>query len=393
MKQLAVLGSTGSIGSSVLAVIAAFPDEFEVSALAAGHNVDLLRQQVMAFRPEVVSVARAEDARVLAAAFPDITWVSGNDGLFEVASRGPSDMVVVALTGSAGLEPTLGAIRAGKDIALANKESLVVAGELIMEETAKAGVRLLPVDSEHSAIHQAMRVGPPETVSRLILTASGGPFRTWSIERMAHATVSDALDHPTWKMGRKISVDSATMMNKGLEIIEAHHLFDIDEERIQVLIHPQSLIHSIVEYVDGSLIAQIAVNDMQVPILHALSHPKRFPCPAAPLDLTTAPPLTFEAPDEVKFPALALARDVLRTGGELPAVLNAANEVAVGAFLEGCCPFPAIISSVSAVVDSWSRRNRPIASIEQALATDQEARQLTAEHMRKYLCAAIGSEN
>ena len=392
MKRLAVLGSTGSIGSSTMAVVNAFPDDFEVSALAAGHNMDLLRRQAKACRPEMISVVKAEDARALAAEFPDIACVSGPRGLIEAASCESADMTVAAVAGSVGLEATMAAIRAGKDIALANKESLVVAGELMMAAAAKTGIHLLPVDSEHSAIHQAMRAGAPEAVSRLILTASGGPFRTWSAERLAHATVSEALDHPTWTMGRKITIDSATMMNKGLEIIEAHHLFGIPEDRIQVVVHPQSLVHSMVEYVDGSLIAQMAANDMRLPILHALSHPKRLPSPAPPLDLTTAPPMTFEAPDEGRFPSLVLAREALRAGGELPAVLNAANEVAVEAFLNGDCPFPAIASSVAAIVENWSGRNRPLENIEQALAVEEEARHLTKEHMRKYLCAGIGSE-
>jgi 1-deoxy-D-xylulose-5-phosphate reductoisomerase len=291
-------------------------------------------------------------------------------------------MVVAALVGAIGLVPTLEAIRAGKDIALANKETLVVAGALVMAEAAAAGVRLLPVDSEHNALHQGLRVGPVGAVKRLILTASGGPFRTWSAERIQQATVADALAHPTWKMGPKISVDSATMMNKGLEIIEAHHLFGLAEDRIAVVIHPQSLVHSLVEYVDGTLIAQLSVNDMRFPILYALSWPERLPSPLPPLDLVQAGQLTFEAPDPDRFPALELARQALRSGGEMPAVLNAANEVAVDAFLHGMLPFAGITATTGGILEVWEGRNRPLHSLEQALAADAEARRLAAERIR-----------
>ena len=392
MKRLAVLGSTGSIGSSTLEVADAFPGDFEIFGLAAGHDSGLFRQQITTHRPAVIAVARAEDARALATDFPDIECGWGTDGLTRVACCEKVDTVVAAMTGSSGLETIVSAIRASKNIALANKECLVVAGELMTNEAARAGIELLPVDSEHCAIHQALRAGPIETVSRLFLTASGGPFRRWSVEQTSRATVRDALDHPTWKMGRKISVDSATMMNKGFEIFEAHHFFGVPEDRIEILIHPQSLIHSMVEYVDGSVIAQLAVNDMKIPILHALSHPRRLASPLPPLDLTTTPPMTFEAPDLEKFPALRLARNVLQEGGELPAVLNAANEVAVEAFLDGCCPFPEIVASVTAIVDSWSARNRPLVDLDQALTADREARQLTTQYLRKYLGTAIGSE-
>lgn len=393
MKRLAVLGSTGSIGTSTLSVVEAFADRFEVVALAGGRNIDLLRSQIARHRPTMVSVARLEDAKILAREFPDTGVVTGVDGLEEVACCESAEAVVSALVGSIGLAPTVAAIRAGKDIALANKETMVVAGDLVMTEVEQAGVNLLPVDSEHAALHQVLGTSSPTGVARLILTASGGPFRTWSSNRIAQATVADALAHPTWRMGPKITVDSATMMNKGLEIIEAHHLFAVPENQIEVVVHPESLIHSMVEYVDGTMIAQLAPNDMRFPILHALSWPDRLPNHMAGLDLTTAPPMTFETPDEERFPALGLARAALRSGGEMPAVLNAANEVAVSAFLDGRCPLPAIATTVEKTLDRWSARNCPLASIEQALAADCDARALAGEEIRKYIHAEVGSEN
>ncbi len=393
MKRVAVLGSTGSIGTSTLSLVEAFSDRFQIVALAAGRNVELLRSQVAHHKPQLVAVARAEDARTLAREFGHTRFVDGFDGLEEVACFEAAQMVVSALVGSIGLAPTVAAIRAGKDIALANKETLVVAGGLVMAEVEQAGINLLPVDSEHAALHQALGNASPDNVTRLILTASGGPFRTWSPNRIANANVADALAHPTWKMGPKISIDSATMMNKGLEIIEAHHLFALPEDHIAVVIHPESLIHSIVEFVDGSLIAQMAPNDMRFPILHALSWPDRLPSRMPGLDLLAAPPMTFESPDENRFPSLRLAREALRAGGEMPAVLNAANEVAVASFLDGLCSLPAIAASVEATLDRWSAHNSPLASIEQALAADREARDVAGEELRKYLGTEVGSES
>jgi len=393
MKKIAVLGSTGSIGTSTLSVVEALPDRFQVVALAAGHNTELLRAQVARHNPQMVAVARAEDAQTLAREFEDTRFVDGLDGVAEVASFEASQMVVSALVGSIGLAPTVAAIRAGKDIALANKETLVVAGGLVMAEVERAGINLLPVDSEHAALHQALATAKSDSVARLILTASGGPFRTWSSKQIAEATIADALAHPTWKMGPKITIDSATMMNKGLEIIEAHHLFAMPEDLIDVVVHPESLIHSIVEFIDGSLIAQMAPNDMKYPVLHALSWPDRLPNRMPGLDLLTAPPMTFEAPDEERFPSIQLARAALRAGGEMPAVLNAANEVAVAAFLDTSCSLPAIVATVDATLDRWSARNRPLASIGQALAADREARDVAKEELRKYLNAEVGSES
>jgi len=287
MKRLAVLGSTGSIGTSTVSVVDEHADRFRIVALAAGGNIELLREQVSRHLPEVVAVARAEDAAALSKDFANTRFVSGADGLEQVACCEAADVVVSALVGAIGLAPSAAAIRAGKRLALANKETLVVAGDLVMAEAERAGVDLLPIDSEHVALHQILGSTSPEKVARLVLTASGGPFRTWPSERIAAATVSDALAHPTWKMGPKITVDSATMMNKGLEIIEAHHLFAIAEDRIDVIVHPESLVHSIVEYVDGAMIAQMAPNDMRFPILYALSWPDRLPATLPALDLAS----------------------------------------------------------------------------------------------------------
>ncbi len=380
-RSLAVLGSTGSIGASTLSIVQSFPDRFRIEALAAGTNIDLLRLQIQAHDPSVVAVRRREDADTLAGEFPNVRFFSGGEGLKEVACAARADTVVAALVGSVGLESTLAAIGEGKRIALANKETLVVAGKLVMTAAAERGVDILPVDSEHNAIHQALRVGPGNRVNRLILTASGGPFRTWSAERIAGATREETLDHPTWSMGPKITVDSATMMNKGLEIIEAHHLFGMPSEAIDVLVHPQSLVHSLVEYVDGTLIAQLSINDMRFPILYALAWPDRLASPLPGLDLVQAARLTFEAPDPERFPALRLAREALDAGGEMPAVMNAANEEVVSAFLEGRCAFPDISRTVEVVMELWTPRNRPLECLDQALEADRCARNLARENL------------
>jgi len=374
MKRLSILGSTGSIGTATLEVVRSNPDRFRVSALAAGSNIGLLSRQIIEFRPSFVSVISAEDAADLRTEFPDLEVASGAEGLEHAACHKQGDMVVVALTGSVGLRPTVAAIRAGMDIALANKEVLVMAGDLVMAEAERAGIRLLPVDSEHSALWQILQTGTFETVKRLVLTASGGPFWTWSLSKMASAGIEEALAHPTWKMGPKISVDSATMMNKGLEIIEAHHLFRMAKDRIDVIIHPQSLVHSMVVHTDGTILAQLCTNDMRIPILAALAWPDRPASSVESLDLTRVGRLDFSAPDPDRFPALDLARAALESGGEMPAVLNAANEVAVETFLAGHCPFGRITATISAVMEKWNNRNQTIASVEQALAVDSEAR-------------------
>ena len=376
MKRLAILGSTGSIGTSTLDLVRCYADRFRVIALTAGRNLTEFRRQIVEHRPVLVSVASNTDAKALATEFPEIDVSSGAEGLLRAARHHDVEMVVSALVGAVGLAPTVAAIRAGKDIALANKETLVIAGELVMAEVQKAGIKLLPVDSEHCALHQILSARPADAVSRLVLTASGGPFRTWTGSRMEQATIDEALAHPTWRMGPKISVDSATMMNKGFEIIEAHHLFAMPEDRIDVVIHPQSLVHSLVEFTDGTLLAQLSVNDMRSPILHALGWPESLASPVETLDLASVGRLDFFPPDHDRFPALGLARAALRSGGEMPAVLNAANEVAVEAFLAGGCPFHRITATIDAVMENWHSSNHPLTSIEQANQTDAEARRL-----------------
>lgn len=376
MRSLAVLGSTGSIGTSTLDLVRTHSHRFRVLALAAGHNLDLLRRQIIEHRPEVVSVARVEDASSLASEFPGTEFAAGADGLVRAACHDRVEMVVAALVGAVGLPSTVAAIRAGKDIALANKEALVMAGELVTSEAAAAGINLLPVDSEHSAIHQVLGGRSVNEIHRLILTASGGPFRTWSRSRMEKATIDEALAHPTWRMGPKISVDSATLVNKGLEIIEAHHLFATPEDRIEAVIHPQSLVHCLVEFTDGSLLGQLSANDMRLPILYALGWPERLAPPVAALDLGRAGTLDFEPLDPDRFPGIALARAALRAGGAMPAVFNAANEVAVRAFLAGRCTFGQITAIIDGVMDRWGGHSRSIASVEQAMETDAEARRM-----------------
>jgi 1-deoxy-D-xylulose-5-phosphate reductoisomerase len=342
VKTITVLGATGSIGRRTLDLAAAFPSEFRVAALAArGSDVALVAEQVRAHRPAAVALLdrAAVDrlARELPAPRPEL--LAGPEGLAAVAAEVPSDVVVSALVGAAGLVPTLAAIRAGRTIALANKETLVMAGALMTRAAREHGVRLLPVDSEHSAIFQCLAGAAPREVRRLVLTASGGPFRGWSAAALETVTVAQALRHPTWRMGAKITIDSATLMNKGLEILEAHWLFDVPFERIDVVVHPQSIVHSMVEFVDRSVLAQLGMPDMGIPILYALTHPDRLPCPAPALDLVKLGTLSFEAPDETAFPCLALARQAGRAGGAAPLVLNAANEVAVAGFLAERCGF------------------------------------------------------
>jgi 1-deoxy-D-xylulose-5-phosphate reductoisomerase len=288
---------------------------------------------------------------------------------------------VVAVVGSIGLLPTLAALRNGTDVALANKETLVVAGELVMREAAATAASIVPIDSEHCALHQGLQTGSIRAVRRLILTASGGPFLDWPADRIRAATVDEALAHPTWRMGRRVTVDSATMMNKGLEIIEACHLFGVPPGRVEVVVHRQSIVHSLVEFVDGNVVAQLAVHDMRVPIQYALSWPERLVSPLAPLDLTAVGELTFEPVDPERFPAVALARRALDDGGEMPAVLNAADEVAVEAFLDGRCSFADITATVEWVMERWRGSNRELATVEQALAADREARRLAGERL------------
>jgi 1-deoxy-D-xylulose-5-phosphate reductoisomerase len=343
VKRIAILGSTGSIGTSALSVVDAHPDRLQVVALAAGKSADALRAQVARYRPKLAAIGDAASAAALAAAAPAETRiVAGAQGLIDVATLPDVDILLCASSGTAALEAVLAAIEAGKVIALANKEVLVMAGEVVTRAARARGVLLLPVDSEHNAIHQCLHGRHAGEIQRLVLTASGGPFRSWPAEKLKGVRPEDALRHPTWQMGRKITIDSATLMNKGLEVIEAHWLFDVAAERIGVVVHPQSIVHSMVELTDGSTIAQLGVTDMRLPIQYAFSYPERWDAPLPPLDLTRCGALEFHAPDLDRFPCLGLAYDALRAAGTMPVVLNAANEVAVEAFLAGRLSFPAI---------------------------------------------------
>jgi 1-deoxy-D-xylulose-5-phosphate reductoisomerase len=355
--RLSILGSTGSVGEQTLAVCEAFPDRYEVVALGAGRNLETLEAQVRRFRPAMVSVADEVGAKELSGRLGDVAVeiVFGAEGLDAVATH-PADRVVAALVGAVGLRPTLAAIRAGRDIALANKEVMVMAGALVLREVKAHGVALLPVDSEHSAIFQALAGQRPEDVARLILTASGGPFRGWTEPKLAQASIAEALNHPNWDMGPKISIDSATLMNKGLEVIEARWLFDRAPESVDVVVHPQSIVHSLVEFVDGSVLAQLGLPDMKVPIAVALAHPERLPLDLPRLDLAALGRLDFEPPDLKRFPCLDLAYQALRADEAAPAVLNAANEISVAAFLEGRIPFPGIASLNAAVLEEHVAR-------------------------------------
>jgi 1-deoxy-D-xylulose-5-phosphate reductoisomerase len=381
-KRLAILGSTGSVGDQTLAVAASFPDRYRVTALGAGRNLDKLAEQVRRFRPELVAVADASGVAALRAKLPGIAVeiAAGSEGLEAVAAH-PSDLVVSALVGAVGLAPTLAAIRAGRDVALANKEVLVMAGALVLREARARGVTLLPVDSEHSAIFQALAGQRREDVARLILTASGGPFRTWDAARIARATVKEALRHPNWEMGPKITIDSATLMNKGLEVIEARWLFDVPPDHVDVVVHPQSIVHSLVEFVDGSVLAQLGLPDMRIPIAVALAHPERLPLDLPRLDLAALSKLDFEAPDRKRFPCLDLAYQALRAAEAAPAVLNAANEVAVAAFLDGRIPFAAIAAANAAVLDAFSARggSRALAGLGDVIEADAWARACARE--------------
>ncbi len=352
MKRIAILGSTGSIGGSALAVVDAHPDKLRVVALAAGRRADLLAAQVERYRPAVAAIASADDLVLLreSVAATGARAVAGAEGLVAVATHPDVDIVLCASSGTAALEAVLAAIGAGKTIALANKEVLVMAGALVTRAAREHGVALLPVDSEHNAIHQCLHARQPAEIKRLVLTASGGPFRTWTAARLEHVTPDDALRHPTWRMGRKITIDSATLMNKGLEVIEAHWLFDVPASRIDVVVHPQSIVHSMVELVDGSTIAQLGVTDMKLPIQYAFSYPERWAASLPPLDLTAAAPLEFLPPDLERFPCLRLAYQALERGGTMMVALNAANEVAVEAFLAGRLPFPAIPRVIEATM-------------------------------------------
>ncbi len=350
MKRISILGSTGSIGRSTLEVVGRFPGKFKVLGLAAKKNVQLLENQINTCRPEFVAVADESAGEELKKKNLPVKVLTGNKGLAEIATLENVEMVVSAIVGSEGLLPTLAAIKAGKNIALASKEALVMAGSIIMDEASKKGVKVIPVDSEHSAIFQCINGRSRNEIRRIILTASGGPFFKKSLAELKTVTPEEALKHPNWLMGEKITIDSATMMNKGLEVIEAYWLFGLPAGRIKVLLHPQSIVHSMVEFIDGSVIAQMSVPDMKGPITYALSYPQRFEHVLPSLDLSRTGELTFEDPDRNKYPSLSLAYDALRTGGTMPAVLNAANEAAVEAFLDKKIPFTGIHAVVADVM-------------------------------------------
>ena len=378
MKNVVLLGSTGSIGTSTVKVAEDLPDRIRLLALAAGNNASLLLEQTRKHQPAAISISDPTKARELGKAPGISTKVySGPEGLLKLATLPEADIVLIAIVGTAGLKPALAAIRAGKDIAVASKEILVMAGEIVMAEARRHGVRVLAVDSEHSAIFQCLDGKPPGSIRKLWLTASGGPFRKLPREEFPNITVERALKHPSWVMGRKITIDSATLFNKGLEMIEARWLFDVGIERVGVLVHPQSIVHSMVEFVDGSMLAQLSTPDMCLPIQYALTYPDRAPSERVQTNFAKLGNLTFEEPDEEKFPALNLARRAGETGGTLPAVLNAANEIAVEAFVNHKINFPQITKVVQRVMDAHRIVLHP--ALEQILEADAWARQEAAK--------------
>jgi 1-deoxy-D-xylulose-5-phosphate reductoisomerase len=392
MKRIAILGSTGSIGRQCLSVVDSLPGQFEVVALAAGSNIALAAEQVARHRPRLISVGTEAGARELRATLklqpgaskrptePQIVF--GPEGIEFVATHPDADTVVSAAVGVVGLPATYKAIEQGKNIALANKEVLVAAGEVVMAAVERYKVALLPVDSEHNAIHQCLRAGQHREVKRLVLTASGGPFRKTPVSRLAKVTPKQALAHPNWKMGQRITIDSATLMNKGFEVIEARWLFGMNLDRIEVVIHPQSTIHSMVEFVDGSILAQLGPTDMRMPIQYALTYPERLPSNGCALDWSTLRKLDFDEVPKRKFPCLSLAKAALREGGPLPCALNAADEIAVAAFLERRLPFPGIAAVIERVLERMPRT--PMYKIDDVIAADSEARRLAREETQRF---------
>ncbi len=384
MKRIAILGSTGSIGCSTLKVVESYPERFAVSALAAGSNLQLAFEQTLRWRPKLLSVAREDAAeglrkRLLDAGAGETEVVWGTAGTVAVATHSEVDFVVSAIVGVAGLEATYEAVKAGKQIGLANKECLVAAGELITSEARRQGKPLLPIDSEHNAVHQCLRGGRMDEVERVWLTASGGPFLHTPQEEFAGITVAQALNHPTWKMGRRITIDSATLMNKGFEVIEAVRLFNTPPSQIKVVVHPQSTVHSMVEFVDGSILAQVSVTDMRLPILYALAWPERIASDLR-FDMLSLKHLDFCAPDLDKFPCLQLAYEAAEAGGAKTVALNAADEVAVAAFLEGKISFLGIPATIQAVLHETPTRKPE--SISEVLGMDYEARQMAQRFVR-----------
>ena len=373
MRNVVLLGSTGSIGTSTIKVASDIPDEIRLVGLAAGNNVDLLLEQTRRHQPAAISISDPAKAQQLQDALGNTPEVfSGDEGLIRLATLPAADIVLIAIVGTAGLQPALAAIRAGKDIAIASKEILVMAGEIVMREARKHGVRVLAVDSEHSAIFQCLEDKPPESVRRLWLTASGGPFRNTPKQEFPSISVERALKHPSWVMGRKITIDSATLFNKGLEMIEARWLFGIGLDRVSVIIHPQSVVHSMVEFVDGSIIAQLSTPDMCLPIQYALTYPRRVSSDRVQTNFAKLGTLNFEEPDHDRFPALGLARRAGETGGTMPAVFNAANEVAVEAFCSRRITFDQIPAVVARTMDRHTAAHQP--TLEQIIEADSWAR-------------------
>ncbi len=381
-KKVAILGSTGSIGRNALEVISALEPAFEVAAMSAHHRVDLFCEQIEAVRPSVAAMTDPQAAQACRERLGNggCEILAGPDSLVEIASLDEVDIVVCAVVGAAGLPAALAAAQAGKTLAIANKEPLVIAGELLTRTARQHGAMILPVDSEHSAVFQSMQSGCSAEVDKVILTASGGPFRNKTPEQMRRATIREALEHPTWTMGPKITVDSASMMNKALEVIEAVWLFGLPVDKIDVLIHPESVVHSMVEFVDGSVIAQLGTPDMKLPIQYALTYPKRVRGACDRLRLDRLGKLTFEPPDLSKFRALTLGFEAARSGGSAPVVFNAANEVAVEAFLAGRIPFGAIVDSIEQCLEAHTNQSH-LLSLEELMAADAWARQYTGQHL------------
>ncbi|OWY69525.1 1-deoxy-D-xylulose-5-phosphate reductoisomerase [cyanobacterium TDX16] len=379
MKAITLLGSTGSIGTQTLDIVAQHPDQFRIVGLAAGRNVAMLAAQIRQFKPSIAAICDADKLSELKEAIADLDpqpiLLAGEEGIVEVARYGDSESVVTGIVGCAGLLPTIAAIEAGKDIALANKETLIAGGPVVLPLVEKHGIKLLPADSEHSAIFQCLQGLPERGLRRILLTASGGSFRDLPVEKLANVTVADALKHPNWTMGRKITIDSATLMNKGLEVIEAHYLFGLDYDRIDIVIHPQSIIHSLIELQDTSVLAQLGWADMRLPLLYAMSYPERIYTDWKQLDLVEIGSLTFKAPDHDKYPCMQLAYSAGRAGGSMPAVLNAANEQAVALFLEEKIRFLDIPRCIELVCDRHTSDNCSTPSLADIVAADCWARQ------------------
>ena len=378
MKKISLLGSTGSIGTNVLDVIERNPEKFQIFGMSAGNNVDLFAKQIRKFKPRVVALFDTKKIPTLKERIADldIEILSGEEGTIAVATLPEADVVVSGVMGSAGLLPAIHALKSGKNLALANKETLVIAGELVLREAKKTNSQIIPIDSEHSAIFQVLNGEKKEQIKKIILTASGGPFRTFSFDQMETVTVKDALKHPNWDMGAKITIDSSTMMNKGLEYIEAKWLFGVNTP-VEIIVHAQSIIHSMIEFVDTSIIAQLGIPDMRIPIAYALTYPDRFECDLPSLDLTTMGNLTFEAPDFERFPCLQLAIDAMEIGKTMPAVLNAANEIAVQAFLEELISYKDIAELIHMVMQNHNPS--PLKELQDVLIADQWAREETTK--------------